>query len=191
MAPVILNPQAGPMTDEEFVAFCEQYPDCSVEVSAEGEILIMPPAYSKTGIRNSAVIAQLFMWAESEGSGEVFDSSAGFVLPNGARRSPDAAWIRKDRIAALPQSQQDRFYRLCPDFLIELRSANDRLRKLLAKMEEYIANGAALAWLIDPVERKVRIYRPGREPEILEAPERITADGPVAGFILDLKKIWE
>ena len=191
MAPVILNPLHVPMTDEEFVAFCQQYEDCSVECTAEGEIIIMPPNYSRTGKRNLALGARLWMWAQIDGRGEGYDSSTGFRLPNGARRSPDVSWIRKDRVAALPKDQQKRFYHLCPDFVIELRSPTDRIRRLMAKMEEYIANGAELGWLIDPEERTVWIYRPGLAPQCIANPERISGEGPVAGFTLELLDVWE
>src|SRR6266540_1991611 len=109
MAPVILNPRRVPMTDDEFVAFCQQYEDCSVECTAEGEIIIMPPAYAITGEQNLEVGAQLLMWTKKDGRGRVYDSSTGFRLPNGARRSPDASWIRKDRVAPLPKQQQKGF----------------------------------------------------------------------------------
>ena len=190
MAPVILNPRQAPMTDDEFVAFCQQYEDCSVECTAEGEIIIMPPNYSRTGKRNSRITAQLVIWADKDGRGEVYDPSSGFRLPNGARRSPDASWIRKDRVAALPREQQEGFYHLCPDFVIELRSSTDRISRLKAKMEEYIANGAELGWLIDPKERTVWIYRPGCAAECIVNPERIAGEGPVAGFVLELADIW-
>jgi Uma2 family endonuclease len=178
------------MTDDEFVAFCQQYEDCFVECTAEGEIIIMPPNYSRTGKHNLTLGAQLWMWAKKDGHGEAYDSSAGFRLANGARRSPDASWTRKDRGAALPKEQQKRFYYLCPDFVIELRSSTDRIRRLKAKMEEYIANGAELGWLIDPEERNVWIYRPGRAAECVANPERISGEGPVAGFVLELADVW-
>ena len=133
MAPVILNPCRVPMTDDEFVAFCQQYEDCFVECTAEGEIIIMPPNNSRTGKRNLALGALLWIWAQKDGRGEGYDSSAGFRLPNGARRSPDASWIRKDRVAALPKKQQEGFYHLCPDFVIELRSSTDRINRLKRK----------------------------------------------------------
>jgi Uma2 family endonuclease len=190
MAPVILNPSRVPMTDEEFVAFCRQYEDCFVECTAEGEIIIMPPNYSRTGKRNLALGAQLWMWAKQDGRGEAYDSSAGFRLPNGARRSTDASWIRRDRVAALPPEQQKRCYHLCPDFVIELRSPRDRIRRLMAKMEEYIANGAELGWLIDPEERNVWIYRPGCAAECVINPERTLGEDPVAGFVLELADVW-
>jgi Uma2 family endonuclease len=190
MAPVILNPSRVPRTDEESVAFCQQYEDCFVECTAEGEIIIMPPNYSRTGKQNLEIIAQLVMWGKKDGRGDVYDSSAGFLLPNGARRSPDASWIRKDRVAALPRKQQEGFYHLCPDFAIELRSSADRINRLKAKMEEYIANGAELGWLIDPKERAVWIYRPGSAAECVANARRIPGEGPVAGFVLELAGIW-
>jgi Uma2 family endonuclease len=178
------------MTDDEFVAFCDQYEDCFVECTAAGEIVIMPPNFSRTGRRNLAIGARLWIWAENDGRGEAYDPSAGFRLPNGARRSPDASWIRKDRIVALPREQQEGFYHLCPDFVIELRSSTDRINRLNAKMEEYMANGAELGWLIDPKERTVWIYRPGRAAEGIVNPERIAGEGPVVGFVLELAAIW-
>jgi Uma2 family endonuclease len=190
MAPVILNPRRVPMTDDAFVAFCQQYEDCSVECTAEGQIIIMPPTYLITGEQNSEVNAQLVIWAKKDKRGRVGDSSTGFRLPNGARRSPDAAWIRKDRVAALPKQQQKGFLHLCPDFVIELRSSTDRMRRLKAKMEEYMANGAELGWLIDPEKRTVWIYRTGRAPECVVNRERILGEGPVAGFVLEMADIW-
>jgi Uma2 family endonuclease len=150
------------MSDEEFVAFCENYPDCLIECTAGGETLIIPPTDVKTGKRNAKLTARLATWAEMDQRGEVSDSSTGFRLPNGARRSPDASWTRNDRVQALTPEQQDGFYGICPDFVIELRSDSDRLAKVKNKMQEYMNNGARLGWLIDPLERKVWIYRPDR-----------------------------
>src|ERR1700752_3743880 len=134
METVTLAPRRGPMSDEEFLAFCEHYPDCMIECTAEGEILIMPPTKVKTGRRNAKIIVRLGTWAELDSRGEVVDSSTGFRLPNGARRSPDAAWLSKTRSASLPREQRDGFYGICPDFVIELRSDSDRLNKLKSKM---------------------------------------------------------
>lgn len=120
MAPVTLHPERPPITDDEFAAFREQYPDCMVEVSADGEITIMPPNYPKTSEKNLRIAAQLLAWADEDGRGEVPDLSGGVVLPNGARRAADAAWIRKERVAALPAIQRETFYRLCPEFPIEI-----------------------------------------------------------------------
>jgi len=189
MSSVILSPQRGPLSDEEFVEFCENYPDCLIECTADGEILIMPPTKVKTGTRNAKLIIRLGNWAEKDTRGEVADSSAGFRLPNGARRSPDASWTHNDRVAALPKELRDGFYGICPDFVVELRSDTDRLTKLKTKMQEYMVNGAQLGWLIDPIEHKVWIYRPGHAPECMDKPTTLAGEGPVAGFILDLTGI--
>jgi Uma2 family endonuclease len=133
---------ASPMTDEEFVGFCAKYPDFNFEMTAGGEIVIMPPTYSVTAMRNGEITAQLKIWASRDRQGAVTDSSGGFVLPSGARRSPDAAWTLKHRIHALEPAALNRFWHLCPDFIIELRSQTDRLPTLRAKMQEWIDNGA-------------------------------------------------
>lgn len=178
--PVTLS--APGLTDEGFQEFCERYPEYRLEYTAEGDLIIMPFTDPETGVRNSQITRQLGNWAEAHG-GFVTDSSAGFVLPNGARRSPDAAWLSPERYR---QGQ-----RTCPEFVIELRSSSDRLRQLKAKMEEWIENGAVLGWLIDPANRTVWIYRAGQaEPQELHDAARIEGEGPVAGFALDLSRIW-
>jgi Uma2 family endonuclease len=180
------------MTDQEFLALSTHHPDCLLEVSASGEVEVQPPRYSNTGSRSLRIGARLMCWTEStpEGAkGEAFDASTGFKLPNGARRSPDASWVSKLRIEALPSSAQETFFTLCPDFVIELRSTNDRLSNLRRKMEEYIDNGAQLGWLIDPQEKSVTIYRPGRDPEVLWNPFQVAGEGPVTGFLLPLQGI--
>jgi Uma2 family endonuclease len=181
---------AGPMTDEEFAAFCAEHPDLLFEMTAEGEIVVMPPTYTTNGASCSRIGARLAVWAERDGRGISCGSSAGYVLPNGARRSPDASWTLKGRIKALDQASRDGFWHLCPDFVIELQSSTDRPRLLREKMEEYMANGAQLAWLINPKERSVAIYRPGRAVETREGVNSVAGEGPVAGFVLDLRFIW-
>lgn len=187
--PAILT--APPMTDEEFAAFCSEHPDLFFETTATGDLIVMPPNYTLTGIRSGEILGQLRDWARLNGSGVVSDSSTGFVLPNGARRSPDAAWTSRGRIAALDPAQVERYWHLAPDFVIELRSHSDRLPVLQAKMREWIENGAALAWLVDPERRAVEIYRPTHEPEVLENASSVHGEGPVAGFTLDLQRVWE
>ena len=182
---------APPMTDEQFASFCSEHPDLFFEMTAEGEIIVMPPTFTVTGLRNNEIGRQLSNWALTDTRGFVAESSTGFVLPSGARRSADAAWTLKSRARALPKDNLDRYWHLCPDFVIELRSATDRVRVLRAKMHEWIANGAELAWLIDPETRTVEVYRKDREPEILAGPDSIAAGPPVEGFVLDLKPVWE
>lgn len=179
------------MTRDRFLEFCRINDDLRIERTSEGEIEIMPPAFWDTGFRNAELTTQIGTWATQEASGVAVDSSAGYELPNGATRSPDASWVDRARLAALRPEDKRGFLPLCPDFVVELRSSSDRLKKLKEKMEEYIANGAKLGWLIDPIERKVYIYRPGSEVEVLDNPATLIGDPVLPGFTLDLGKIWE
>jgi Uma2 family endonuclease len=187
--PAILTAQ--PMTDEEFAELCSEHPDLFFEMSAEGELIIMPPPYSLTGIRQGKVFARLNQWAETDGRGIAGEATTAFVLPDGARRAPDAAWTLKSRVRALDPAMIDRYWHLCPDFVIELRSQTDRLRVLREKMREWLANGAQLAWLIDPETRTVEICRPNREPEVLANPESLAGEGLIDGFVLELRTVWD
>jgi Uma2 family endonuclease len=188
LARVVLQPISASLTDDEFLAFCGQYPDCRVETTAEGDILILPPAHPRTGQRNAAITYQLFAWAEEDGRGEAFDSSAGFFLKNGARRSPDSAWISRDRLTGL--ADEAAMWRVTPEFVIELKSASDRLETVRAKMREWTINGAVLAWLIIPETRTVEIYRADGSMDILQGPSEVRGEGPVDGFLLRLERIW-
>jgi Uma2 family endonuclease len=181
---------AHPMTDDQFAAFCAEHPDLFFEMTAEGEIIVMPPTYSLTGARNTKIDRQLDVWAEKDGRGIACDSSTGFVLPNGARRSPDASWTLKSRIAQLDPASREKYWHLCPDFVIELQSSTDRPRVVRDKMKEWLANGAQLGWLIDPARRSVTIYRPDRDVETRADIDLIAGEGPVAGFVLDLSFVW-
>ena len=175
---------APPMTDEEFVAFCAEHPDLNFEMTSERELIVIAPTYSFTGARNCEIGSQLHQWAKSDARGLACDSSTGFVLPNGARRSPDASWTLLSRIGT------DGFWHLCPDFVIELKSDSDRPRLLAEKMKEYMSNGAQLGWLIDPKNRSVTIYRPNGAVEILTGIDSIKGEGPVDGFVLNLAPVW-
>jgi Uma2 family endonuclease len=178
------------MTDDEYFQFCADNPDVRIERSAEGDILIMPPVGGESGFRNSELTVQLGTWARKDGRGRAFDSSVEYFLPSGAAYSPDASWVLRSRLDKLTREEKRKFPRLCPDFVVELRSPSDRLAKLKAKMREWIENGAQLGWLLDPDRRTVYVYRPGREPEQLVNPERIAGEGPVAEFVLVLAEIW-
>jgi Uma2 family endonuclease len=180
-----------PMSDEEFAELCSEHPDLYFEMSAEGELIVMPPPYSLTGIRQGKVFAQLNRWAEATGHGIAGEATTAFVLPNGARRAPDAAWTLKARVRALDPATIERYWHLCPDFVIELRSQTDRPRTLRDKMREWIENGAQLAWLIDPETKTAEIYRPDREPEVIANPESLIGEGPVEGFVLELRTVWD
>jgi len=182
---------APPMTDQQFADFCAEHPDLFFEMTAEGEIIVMPPNFSLTGIRNREITGQLDRWAANNRRGIVGDSSTGFVLPNGARRSPDASWTAREEIDKLPRESLESYWHLCPAFVIELRSQSDRLPVLRAKMREYTANGAQLGWMIDAEARAVEVYRPDREPELLTSVDSVSGEGPMAGFVLDLTRVWD
>lgn len=189
MLPAILTAQ--PMTDEEFAEFCSEHPDLFFEMSAEGELIVMPPNYTLTACRHRAVLTQLDKWAQVDGRGVVSDAAGGFVLPNGARRAPDAAWTLTSRVRELDPKMLERYWHLCPDFVIEMRSPTDRWRALREKMREWMENGAQLAWLIDPENHGVEIYRPDGGVEILADPVSLRGEGPVAGFTLELRQVWD
>ena len=178
------------VTPEQFEQLCAEYRDLRLELTSTGELIIMPPAGNTTSMRNADLTYQLRAWTKRDGTGVCFDSSTIFALPNNARRSPDAAWLTHDKWDSLSERQKDGFAPVCPDFVIELRSRTDRLAPLLRKMEEYIANGAALGWLIDPQSRRVYVYRPDQEVVILENPETVSGDPLLPGFKLTTAELW-
>jgi Uma2 family endonuclease len=179
------------MTDEQSAEFCSEHPDLLFEVITEGELIVMAPNYSLMGPRHREILFQLECWSRLDRRGVVNDAAAGFVLPNGARRSPDAAWIRKEQIRKLDPKMLERYWHLCPDFVIEVRSPSDRLRTLRDKMGEWMANGAQLGWLLDPENRSVAIYRPQGQVEALNSPESVMGEGAVDGFMLNLAPVWD
>jgi len=188
---VDFSPLATKVSDEEFAELCRLNPELQIERTSEGELVIAAPTGGKTGIRNAKLTMAFGLWAERDGTGQNFDSSTLFSLPNGARRSPDLSWIRNERWEALSPQQQEQFPPLCPDFVVELRSKTDSLKSLTEKMQEYITNGGELGWLIDPSERKVHVYRPGLAAEILDDPETVSGESPLRGFVLDVRSLWD
>jgi Uma2 family endonuclease len=188
--PIALDIHSVHLSDEQFYQLCRNNRDLRLELTAEGELIIMPPTGSLTGWRNAKINYKLTAWAETDGSGLTFDSSTGFTLPNGAKRSPDAAWIIRERWDVLTEKEQQGFAPICPDFVAELRSPDDSLSTLQEKMAEYIENGAQLGILFDPKTKRVHIYRPGQPVETLENPESISGEPILAGFRLSLKDVW-
>ncbi|MFM6039193.1 MAG: Uma2 family endonuclease [Sphaerospermopsis kisseleviana] len=178
------------MTDEQFFDFCQLNRDFRIERNQFGDLLIMSPTGSETDERNFNLTVQLGIWTKKDGTGVGFGSSGGFTLPNGAVRSPDAAWIKKERWEAIPTEQRKKFAPICPDFVVELRSETDSLKTLQEKMEEYIENGVKLAWLIDRKQQKVYIYRPSQPLEELDHPQTLNGEDILPGFVLDLREIW-
>ena len=179
------------LTEEQFANFCELNRDLRIERTATGELEIMSPTKGYTGTKNGEAFRQLANWAVRARAGMAFDSSSGFTLPNGAMRSPDASWVSLSRLSTLTPEDEDRFLPVCPDFVIELRSHSDRLSVTQAKMQEYIANGARLGLLIDPQTKRVHIYRPNHQVEILQDPETVSADPILPGFTLHLREVWD
>ena len=175
---------------DSFFDFCQLNSHLRIERNATGKLIIMPPTGSETGNRNFKLIQQLANWTDRDGSGIGFDSSAGFILPNGATRSPDASWIKLNRWNNLSTEQKSKFAPICPDFVVELRSPSDSLEILQEKMREYIDNGASLGWLIDRSAKQAYIYTPDAEVKCLDSPQTLTGDSLLSGFILDLTKIW-
>jgi len=191
--PVVVHfePSKLRMNDDEFFQFCQLNPELRIERTSEGDIIVLAPTGGKTGSRNAKLIVAFGNWAAKDGSGLFFDSSTEFILPNGAGRAPDLSWIRNERWLVLTEKQQEQFPPVCPDFVVELRSATDRLQTLIKKMEEYIANGAQLGWLIDPLERKVHIYRPGATAEVMDDAKEVSGEPLLKGFVLDVQSLWD
>jgi Uma2 family endonuclease len=177
-----------PLSREEFWRLAADYRDLRMEREANGDIRIMTPTKRTTGSRNNYISTMLGIWTYGDGRGDCFDSSTGFDLPDDSVLSPDASWVSFGRLKAADAVGEDS--PLCPEFVIELRSKSDSLTEVRAKMGAWLAHGCELGWLIDPSRKAVEIYRPGREPEVLEGASAVEGEGPVAGFVLELGRIW-
>lgn len=178
------------LTDEQFYQICQDNRNLRFERNVNGDMIIMPPTGGETGNRNGRITQKLGIWTDEDGTGIFFDSSTGFRLPNGADRSPDASWISLDKWNSLTDEQRQTFIPLCPDFVIELRSASDNLKSLQEKMREYRENGTRLGWLINRQNRQVEIYRQGKKAEILNNPNTLSGEDVLPNFLLDLDLIW-
>lgn len=192
--PVPIELQVGSelrLSDDKLFQLCAQNPELRIERTARGDLIVMTPAGGESSHRNLRIATALAIWADQDGTGTAFDSSAGFILPNGAMRSPDASWVKNSRLAGLTPEQKRRFIPLCPDFVIELKSPTDRLADLQAKMEEYRDNGARLGWLIDPERQQVHIYRLSKTAELKNRPSKLRGDPELTGFLIKLHRIWE
>src|SRR5688572_26644795 len=178
------------VTHGQFEELCREYPDLRLELTSSGELIVMPPTGTVTGRRCADLIYQVVAWARKDGSGIAFGSSTGYTLPNDAIRSPDVAWMRREKYDGVSRDERDRFAHVCPDFVVELRSPSDRLPTLMNKLEEYIENGAALGWLIDPQNRRVYVYRAGEQVVVLENPTIVSGEPLLRGFELQMEEIW-
>lgn len=187
MNTIVLNLNSVNLTEEQFYNLCQDNETLRLERTAKGELLIMPPMGGKSSKREANLIMKVGIWNEQSQLGEVFSSSTGFRLPKGGERSPDVAWVSRDRWESLSAQEQEKFPPLCPDFVIELRSRTDSLSSLQDKMLEYLDNGLRLGWLIDPQEQRVEIYRPGQPVEILALPALLLGEDVLLGFTLELE----
>lgn len=178
------------LSDQEFFEFCQDNPELRLERTSDGDLIIMPPTGGETGHRNFNLIVIFGIWVEKDGTGIGFDSSTVFSLPNGAKRSPDVAWVRRSRWQQLTAEEREQFPPLCPDFVVELRSRTDSLKALQEKMREYLANGAQLGWLIDPQEKKVYVYQPDTEAVCFDNPASLCGSPLLEGFTLDVTRLW-
>ena len=190
MTVVEIKFESWQLSDEQFFQLCQDNRDLRLERSAKGDLIIMPPTGGETGNSNAGITAQLWLWNNLHKLGVVFDSSTGFKLPNGADRSPDAAWIPLEKWQALTPQQKERFLPLSPDFVIELMSPSDNLETARKKMQEYLDNGTRLGWLINRKTREVEIYRQGQAVEILTNPESLSGENMLPEFSLNLTLIW-
>lgn len=180
------------LTDEQFYHLAVSQPDgIKLERTPNGEIIVVTPHGAETSNRNARLIAQLVVWADqNEDLGLAFDSDTEFKLPNGGNRSPDAAWVSRERWVTLSDRERRAFPPICPDFVIELRSPTDRLKPLQDKMQEYLDSGLRLGWLINQQDKLVEIYRQGRAKEVLQQPQTLSGEDVLPGFVLQLGKIW-
>ena len=179
------------LSDAEFDRIVRANPEWNFEQTAAGDLIVVPPTGGTSSRKNFNLTQQLGNWVEANlNLGEGFDSNILFVLPNGAKRSPDASWVERRRWDALSQQQQDGYVPLCPDFVVELRSPTDRLEQLQAKMREYMNNGARLGWLINPQDRQVEIYRQGQQVETLQNPFTLSGEDVLPGFTFNLRRIF-
>ena len=192
---LILNVEKVGLTDEQFFELCSDNRELLFELTAQKELIIMTLPGPKTGRRNTVLSTDLDNWARQDGTGTTFGPSVIFHLPNGAKRRPDASWVRNELWDALTDEQQEKIAPFCPNFVVELMSPSDkrpvRFRMLQAKMNEYMANGAQLGWLIDPFNKKVYVYRPGEGIQSLDNPTTISGDPVLSGFVFNIARMWQ
>jgi Uma2 family endonuclease len=185
-----LNPEHE-MSDDEYYEFCMANPDVWFERTAEGEIVIVPPVGLEASYQATDAAVQLYAWAKRDGRGRGCGPTVELILPTGAAYSPDAAWVSNERLGRLTKEQKRKSPPLCPEFVVEVMSPSHRLKDAQKKMREWMRAGVGLGWLIHADDRTVYIYRAGQhEPERRAGIDRLAAEGPVAGFELDLTDIW-
>jgi Uma2 family endonuclease len=190
MIPITLNLEpVVKLTHQEFYQLCVANPDAKLELTSSGELVVMSPTGGVSGNRNNKLTQRVGNWTDEDGTGIAFDSSTMFKLPNGAFRSPDAAWISLARWNQLSLDEQESFPPICPDFVVELRSKTDTLKSIQDKMQEYLDNGTRLGFLLNPQGKQVEIYRQGQVKEVVNAPGDVSGEEVLMGFVLRLDGI--
>lgn len=187
---ILRMPATATLTSDQFYDLCRANPDWKLERTVDGDLVVMAPTGGETGARNANLLIRLGIWNEQTQLGVVFDSSTGFHLPNGADRSPDLAWVRRERWDALTPQQREKFPPLAPDFVLELMSPSDSLAEAQAKMREYMDNGVQLGWLLNRSEALVEIYRLNQQIEVLQQPMQLSGDPVLPKFVLRLNDFW-
>ena len=195
--PLLLDVSSLELTDQQLEQISADNGNFQLELTAKGELVVMPPTGDPGSFNEARLTTRVDIWAMEDGTGIVAGPSGGFRLPNGAVYAPDVSWVLRERLEAWRQGREEGpeggrggFPGLCPDFVLELRSEGDSLASLQRKMEEYLENGARLGWLIDPINRRVHVYRPGEPVATLENPETVSGDPVLPGFELNLVEIW-
>ena len=186
-----LKPLANPITVEHFEQLCQLNPDLQLETNPQGELIIMPPTGYETGMNNAGLITDFVIWNRQYKLGTVCDSSTGFILPNGAIRSPDVSWIAKERVAKFSKEEKAKFLLLTPDFVLELMSPSDNLKDIREKMQEYKDNGVKLGWLINPQQKQVEVYLFEQPVEVIDKPTTLSAEEILPGLVIELSSIWQ
>jgi Uma2 family endonuclease len=186
MHSLILDIESVNLTDEQFDQLCQHNPEWRIEQTARGELIVLSPVGGESGEREAGFIIDLGMWNRRTRLGHVFSSSTIFQLPNGGKRSPDAAWVSNHRWESLTPEQKRKFPPLAPDFVLELCSATDTLETLQGKMREYLESGVRLGWLVNPQDQQVEIYRLGQTVEILTLPVTLSGESVLPEFELTL-----
>lgn len=189
--PLVLETTEVHLTDEQFYQLCRSNPDLSIERSAKGALIVMPPVGGEGGSYEMDLGGELYLWNKQSAQGKVFSSSTLFKLPNGGDRSPDAAWIELSRWQSLTPEQRRKFPPIAPDFVIELRSPTDDLELLQAKMQEYMDAGVRLGWMLNPQEQQVEIYRQGQPKEVRQLPTELSGEDVLRGFVLPVSRFQD
>lgn len=177
------------VTPEQYEQLIYEGHELRLELTSDGQLLVVPHAGGESGRRNADLTCQLVSWAKEDGTGVCCGPSGIFALPNGARRIADASWVKRVKWQCLSKQEREGFAPFCPDFVVELRFINERGSQLREKMVEYLENGASLGWLIDPYERRVYVYEPNRELVIIQNPETVSGEPLLPGFRLNMAEL--